>query len=263
MPMKESGVANGQWMVIATVPDVCKSPTVPVPYPIVGLLSNSVGHSANVRFSGSPVFTHGARVTTVVGNEAGIGGGVKSQVNKGFCRPITHNPTLRVNGKHVLNHQMAVFEMNCGGPEGPGNTVGMLVYSGFMGTANAGAGGTIPRTLPFSCETPLESSFLESISSQVGGIQNLVDYGQQAYSLATMDWSNPGAVLGAIGSVAGISGFSEVAHVAGYAQQAYNFATSDWDNPGAVLGAASNIGGQLLAANRPRSEFPYDVPTCF
>ena len=251
MSLKESAVISGRWMVISIVPDVCKSPTVPVPYPIVGMLSNPVGESPNVRFSGFPVFTHAARVMNVMGDEAGIGGGVKSFVNKGHCRPITHNPTLRVNHNHVLNHQMAFFEMNCAGPEGPGNTIGSLVYSGFMGAASVGPGGSLPKTPAPFCETPGEASFLESIAAQAGDVEALIGLAKQAYALATTDWSNPGAVLGAIGGVAGIAGLADVAQVAEYAQKAYGFATTDWSNPGAVLGAAANIGGQLIGATYP------------
>ena len=266
MPIKESAVTSSTWMVISIVPDVCKSPAAPVPYPIVGFLSNALFQSPNVRFNGFPVFTSDARVTTVFGDEAGVGGGVKSQVNKGFCRPITHNPTLNVNGSHVLNHQMAIFEMNCAGPEGPGNTIGMLVYTGFMGAASVGPGGTISKasvSADSCCATGGESSFMNSISSKFADVGGLIEMGKQAYDLATTDWSNPSAVLGAIGGVAGVSGFADAAKYANYAQQAYGLATTDWSSPGAALGAATNIGGQLLGPTLPQSQVPSDMPTCF
>lgn len=54
------------------------------------------------------------------------------------------------------------------------------------------------------------------------------------------------AVLGAVGGVAGIAGLGDVAEAVGMAQQAYALATTDWSNPGAILGAAMNLGGPAL-----------------
>ena len=69
-----------------------------------------------------------SRTDKVTGNEPGTGGGVKSGVNKGWCRPISNRTSIFVKG-HELIQNDNLYDMNCAGPEGPGNTVGRLVYS--------------------------------------------------------------------------------------------------------------------------------------
>lgn len=100
---------NSIFMAVSLTPDVCKTPMgpnmVPVPYPIVGDLSNSVEVAKKVRFNGDPVFLlSDSVVTTVTGNEAGTGGGMKSGVNKGKVRATTSAKSVRVEKKHVVRH---------------------------------------------------------------------------------------------------------------------------------------------------------------
>ncbi|KAB8048662.1 DUF4150 domain-containing protein [Janthinobacterium rivuli] len=100
---------NSIFMVVSLVPDVCKTPMgssmVPVPYPIVGDLGNSVEVARNVRFNGNPVFLlNDSVVTTVTGNEAGTGGGMKSGVNKGKVRATSSSQSVRVEKKFVVRH---------------------------------------------------------------------------------------------------------------------------------------------------------------
>lgn len=280
MADKEGGRLS-QFIVTSLTPDVCKSPIYPVPYPIVGYLEQSVRFSPNVRFKGQPVFHMQSRVATVVGDEAGVGGGVVSNVFKGFCRPITANPTVKSNGSLIVWHLGTMMWMNCAGPEGPGNTVGILRYLPPMVMIHVSPSGDIPPgDPPVAPETPAERGFLGGMGNSFveggcdggflgamgpggggllggglpgGGLlgsfgspEGLVGLAQQAYGLATTDWSNPGAVLGAIGGVAGMSGFGEVAQAAALAQKGLALATTDWSNPGAILGAAMNLGGPSL-----------------
>ena len=100
---------NSIFMVVSLTPDVCKTPMgpnmVPVPYPIVGDLSNSVEVAKNVRFNGDPVFLlSDSVVTTVTGNEAGTGCGMKSGVNKGKVRATASSKSVRVEKKYVVRH---------------------------------------------------------------------------------------------------------------------------------------------------------------
>ncbi|MFN9606523.1 MAG: DUF4150 domain-containing protein, partial [Planctomycetota bacterium] len=122
MAVNEGTRMDGQFLVMSLVPDVCKSPLVPVPYPIVGYLNQSILVSPNVRAAGKPIFHMGSRVATVVGDEAGVGGGVMSQVFKGMCRPVVPLPTVRVNGQRHQHHQLSFMLMNCSVPDGPFNT---------------------------------------------------------------------------------------------------------------------------------------------
>lgn len=250
MAVNEGTRADGLFICISLTPDVCKSPVVPVPYPIVGFFTASTMLSPNVRFRGWPVFTKASRLTTVVGDEAGTGGGVVSGVNKGWCRPTSFNPTVSVNGQKVAFHAESMMDMNCAGPGGVKNTVGFVKFLGPMFAVAVSPSGEIPPgDPPVGAESAAESSFLGDLMNQVGGIDGLMKLGQQAYSLATTDWSNPGAVLGAIGGVAGLAGLGQVAQVAGYAQQAYGLATTDFSNPGAVMSSVMGIAGPAIAGS--------------
>ncbi|QJQ01665.1 hypothetical protein C798_15890 [Herbaspirillum rubrisubalbicans Os34] len=69
---------NGIFKAVSLVPNVCKTPMgpnmVPVPYPVIADLSDSVQVAKSVRFNGDPVFLFGdSLVTRVTGNEAGTG----------------------------------------------------------------------------------------------------------------------------------------------------------------------------------------------
>lgn len=256
MALNEGTRQDGQFVCISLTPDVCKSPVAPVPYPIIGVFSDSTLLSPNVRFRGKPVFTMKSRLTTVVGDEAGVGGGVVSGVNKGWCEPISHNPTVRVNGEYVAYNAESYMKMNMPGPSGPHNTIGQVKFLGPMIALSVDPSGSIPPgDPPIIPETAAESSFVGNLMEQAGGIEGLIGYAQQAYALATTDWSNPGAVLGAIGGVAGFAGLGQVAQVASYAQQAYGLATTDFSNPGAVIGAAMGIAGPVIGgALKPTNE---------
>lgn len=124
---------DGQAIVVNTAPDVCLTPMggqmVPVPYNITSKFDIAIMVSTNVNYTGLPAFTMASRLPTVTGDEPGVGGGVKSGVNLGFCRPIQHAETYRVNGQWVVRNSDDM-DMNCAGPTGPGNTVGKIIYAG-------------------------------------------------------------------------------------------------------------------------------------
>lgn len=100
---------NSIFMAVSLIPDVCKTPMgpnmVPVPYPIVANLSDSLEVAKHVRFNGDPAFLLSESiVTTVTGNEPGTGGGMKSGVNKGKVRATTASGSVRVEKKFVVRH---------------------------------------------------------------------------------------------------------------------------------------------------------------
>jgi hypothetical protein len=215
----------------------------------VGFLDKVLNKSPNVRFAGKYAYNMKSRVTTVVGDEPGVGGGVVSGVNKGFCRPITFSAPVRVNKANALFHLDTIMWMNCAGPEGPGNTIGIVRYLAPMKSASVGPAGEIaPADPPVAPETPAESSCFDALLKQFGSMESIVELAQKAYGLSTTDWSNPGSVLAAFGGVAGMAGFGQVAQMPGMAQKAYSIATADWSNPGAIMGAAVNLGGIALGS---------------
>lgn len=114
--------------VVSISPDVCLTPMgsdmVPVPYPIISRFDSAEGTSNNVNFGGDPAFHMGSSVTSIVGHEAGTGGGISNGAYKGTCRPVSHSGTTRVNGQWVVRHGDD-FDMNC---TSHGNTSGRALY---------------------------------------------------------------------------------------------------------------------------------------
>jgi len=132
---KSAARKNGQGgVIICSAPDVCKTPVgnsvVPIPYMITSMLSFTKREASSVEFGGLKAFNMNSRTDKVIGDEPGTLGGVKSGVNRGWCKPITNHPTVMVEDHNlVLNDCM--YDMNCAGPEGSGNTVGRLMYFCF------------------------------------------------------------------------------------------------------------------------------------
>lgn len=123
------GGKGGQIMCLA--PDVCNTPapngTVPVPYMIVSLLDWAQRTARTTKFGDQEAFTMFSRTDRVAGDEPGTAGGVVSGVNMGWCRPISSKSTVFIEGFQTIQND-CLFDMNCAGPEGPGNTVGRLLY---------------------------------------------------------------------------------------------------------------------------------------
>ena len=254
MAEKEGGRQDGQFIVISLVPDVCKSPSAPVPYQVVAYLDKSVRVSSNVRHNGKWAFHMGSRVATVNCHEAGIGGGIMSSAYKGFCRPIIPALKVRVNGNLHTHHEDTLMLMNCMGPDGPFNTIGYLKFLGPMYNADVGPNGTVPTGTnpPVVADSFVEGGCLPKLDSIPGlggssGLGDIVDLAQKAYNLATTDWSNPGAALGAIGNLAGLAGLGGLSEAAAMARQGYQLATTDWSDPGAAVAAATGIAGTILS----------------
>ncbi|AUX39514.1 uncharacterized protein SOCE26_009070 [Sorangium cellulosum] len=129
MADKEAAPKQIDAVIISTRPDVCRlADGTPWPFQIVALLNEAVDASEDVKLNGFAATTMGTRIPRVYGDEEGVGGGLISGVNGGWCRPVdAASSSVRVNGKPLLRHGTE-FEMNCAGPDGPGNTRGKLVY---------------------------------------------------------------------------------------------------------------------------------------
>ncbi len=61
------------------------------------------------------------------GDEPGSSGGIRSGVNKGHCRPISNRTPVFVHGAELIQNDN-LYDMKCAGPNGPGNTVGRLLF---------------------------------------------------------------------------------------------------------------------------------------
>jgi len=250
MATLEGTRASAEFMVRSVAPDFCKSPTIIVGYQILSFFNCAVNFSTNVRFRKQWVFRHNSRLTTVIGNESGVGGGIASQVNKGFCRPIdgTSSTTFKVNGVLVDCHQKTYMFMNCAGPEGQYNTVGQVTFLGNMLPGPVAPSGKIPKGS--FCGTPGITDQLQDLMRT--DIDGLVEKGQMLYDLAKTDWSDPSAVLGAIGGVAGIAGLQDIASAAQKAKELYDkgkkiygtgnkLLNTDWSDPKQALTAIAGV----------------------
>lgn len=253
----EGTAQSAGFLVISQSPDVCKSPDKPIPYNIVGSLDKSILVSTNVRFQKKWVFDTMSRVATVVGNEAGVGGGVASQTNLGMCKPIAGpSSTVYCNGNQICRHETAIYEMNLLGPNGTANTIGKVIYLGAMMSGPVGPKGSMPNgangVIP--AKSPKELSALDKIknSLSIDSIEDAVSMSQKAYDLAQVDWGNPSAALGALGGMASSAGLGDLAAGIGAVNTAMN---TDWDDPASVLAAAGALAGPVMKAGQAASDY--------
>jgi hypothetical protein len=85
-----------------TIPDVCRTPTVPVPHVIISFSRDLVkGSRTVVADGGHSIAIRGSEFATCTGDEPGVGKGVVSGTNKGKSRWLTWSPTVYVEGRNV------------------------------------------------------------------------------------------------------------------------------------------------------------------
>lgn len=100
------GVVHKQSGGMSTVfPDVCKTPTpggpVPIPYPNIGMASNTTGGPSKVTVDGQMPMVKGATYSTTSGDEAGTAGGVISSKFKGEAEFMLYSFDVKFEGKNV------------------------------------------------------------------------------------------------------------------------------------------------------------------
>ncbi|SDA54101.1 HNH/ENDO VII superfamily nuclease with conserved GHE residues [Janthinobacterium sp. 344] len=151
---------DGGFKAISTAPSINKTPIgpamVPLPYPTVQDLSNSISTASTVRFNGKPAYVLGGSTQPKgMGDEAGTGKGVRSGTVAGEIKPVVGSSTVRVEGKYIVRDGDACT-MN------GGNNPGIYV------TASAPACGISKgkftgETNPLvHAQTPAEESWLSS-----------------------------------------------------------------------------------------------------
>jgi hypothetical protein len=134
-PMLEAAPARPDAMVASLYPDFCQRGSAVVGQDVVAFDSTDEAHSGDVLITDFPASNHNARLAQTV--PAGPGAGVASGCTGGYARPLSNtSSTVLVNGEGCVRHD-SVFEMNCAGPDGPGNTLGQMVYD--RGTPRFGA----------------------------------------------------------------------------------------------------------------------------
>lgn len=103
------GRKDGQWTIVSTMPDVCKTPmgssTPPVPYPVTASLGDAEMTSKTVRANGNPIARFDSSFAPdTVGDAAGTAHGIESGTVGAKAWPIDHSSTVRVEGKYVVRH---------------------------------------------------------------------------------------------------------------------------------------------------------------
>jgi len=95
--------SNG--IAVATVPDVCKTPSpggpIPVPYPNIARSSDLADGSETVKADGEMIAIKGSNYSRSNGDEAGTVGGVKSNVNMKEAAWISYSMDVKIEGKNV------------------------------------------------------------------------------------------------------------------------------------------------------------------
>jgi uncharacterized Zn-binding protein involved in type VI secretion len=95
--------SNG--IAMATVPDVCKTPSpggpVPIPYPNIARSTTLSNGTTTVKADGNMVANKGSEYASSNGDEAGTAGGVKSSVNMKAAKWITYSMDVKMDGKNA------------------------------------------------------------------------------------------------------------------------------------------------------------------
>lgn len=121
--IKVNGTVNGlvhkggSWMSIATVPDVCKTPTpggpVPMPYPNISQASTLSGGTTTVKVDGGNMAAiTGSKFAMSSGDEPGTLGGIKSSTFKQASTWITYSFDVKLDGKNACRFSDKKFQNN-------------------------------------------------------------------------------------------------------------------------------------------------------
>ncbi|WES67626.1 DUF4150 domain-containing protein [Superficieibacter sp. HKU1] len=116
---------SGDWKVVSTKPDVCKTPrgdsTPPVPYPVTANMGTAVMVVESVKLNGCPALVlDQSKIPQTIGDSPGAAKGVSSGTVGDVCEPLEHSETVFFGGKPMLRHNDE-FWMNSR------NTIGLIV----------------------------------------------------------------------------------------------------------------------------------------
>lgn len=101
---------------MATIPDVCKTPTpggpIPLPYPNIAQQSSLKGGTTTVFAKGKMIAIKGSQYGSSNGDEPGTAGGVKSGVNMKATDWITYSFDVKMDGQNACRHTDKKFHNN-------------------------------------------------------------------------------------------------------------------------------------------------------
>jgi len=121
--IKVNGAVNalvhkgGSWMSIATIPDVCKTPTpggpVPIPYPNISQASTLSGGTTTVKVDGGNMAAvKGSKFAMSSGDEPGTVGGIKSSTFKQASTWLLYSFDVKLDGKNACRFSDKKFQNN-------------------------------------------------------------------------------------------------------------------------------------------------------
>ncbi|HEY0709773.1 MAG TPA: DUF4150 domain-containing protein [Polyangia bacterium] len=121
--IKVNGVLNGlvhkgdSWMSMATIPDVCKTPTpggpVPMPYPNISQSSQLTGGTTTVKVDGGNMAAvKGSKFAMSSGDEPGTLGGIKSSTFKQASTWMLYSFDVKLDGKNACRFSDKKFQNN-------------------------------------------------------------------------------------------------------------------------------------------------------
>jgi hypothetical protein len=87
-------------------PDVCKTPAppappIPIPYPNIGMASDTTGGPSSVTTDGNMPMVKGATYSKSSGDEAGTVGGILANVNRSECEFMLYSFDVKFEGNNV------------------------------------------------------------------------------------------------------------------------------------------------------------------
>lgn len=113
MADQDAVAKDKQFTLISILPDVCLTPSkngIPVPYPLIHTMDQSMHCSPNVFFRGKPAYLHNESfVDNVRGDEAGAGGGVVTGTHMQISHNIDHSKSVYINGQPMVRTGDAVW----------------------------------------------------------------------------------------------------------------------------------------------------------
>lgn len=108
---------GGSWMSIATIPDVCKTPSpsgpIPLPYPNISQASTLTGGSTTVKVDGGNMAAiKGSKFAMSSGDEPGTLGGIKSSTFKQASTWLLYSFDVKIEGKNACRFSDKKFQNN-------------------------------------------------------------------------------------------------------------------------------------------------------
>lgn len=120
-PPREASRATHDGIIISKYPDVCRSPTAPVPYCIIAYQDDDANTASSVFMTGQRAHKQNSIVTKCMGDEPGTGLGVKSNTVSSICHRKGHSNNVRIEGQWATRDSDEWWMNNK-------NTIGKLVW---------------------------------------------------------------------------------------------------------------------------------------